>query len=325
MLEDALYPATFLDPDEPVANAFRLFRKSHRPMAVVRDANGQGARPDHAGGRAGGDRRRHRGRARRAGAEAEAGPPPAAGAEPTASGHVGAEPTPGPEGQAEGNVNLHRSQGASPGNTSIPPIPITSSMNITLDYGRTGLDVTLPDDRLIAPPLAIRAAAAAGRPGAGARRRARATRSARGRWPSWPGARRRRASSSATSPGRCPNKLHPAAGPAHARGGRRPAEQASPSSIATGLHRPERGRGTGRTRRRGGRPELPLREPPRQGPRRSTTTSAPRPTACRRGSTSATSQAELKITTGPHRAAPDGRATPAGARSSAPASRRWKR
>lgn len=40
VLEDALYPATFLDPDEPVANAFRLFRKSHRPMAVVRDAAG---------------------------------------------------------------------------------------------------------------------------------------------------------------------------------------------------------------------------------------------------------------------------------------------
>jgi CBS domain containing-hemolysin-like protein len=40
LLEDALYPATFLDPDEPVANAFRLFRKSHRPMAVVRDDNG---------------------------------------------------------------------------------------------------------------------------------------------------------------------------------------------------------------------------------------------------------------------------------------------
>jgi len=40
MLEDALYPATFLDPDEPVANAFRLFRKSHRPMAVVRDSAG---------------------------------------------------------------------------------------------------------------------------------------------------------------------------------------------------------------------------------------------------------------------------------------------
>jgi nickel-dependent lactate racemase len=28
-------------------------------------------------------------------------------------------------------------------------------MKITLDYGKTGLDVTLPDDRLIAPPLAI--------------------------------------------------------------------------------------------------------------------------------------------------------------------------
>jgi nickel-dependent lactate racemase len=28
-------------------------------------------------------------------------------------------------------------------------------MKVTLDYGRTGLDVTLPDDRLIAPPLAI--------------------------------------------------------------------------------------------------------------------------------------------------------------------------
>src|SRR5262249_54535193 len=41
VLEDALYPATFLDPDEPVANAFRLFRKSHRPMAVVRDGNGK--------------------------------------------------------------------------------------------------------------------------------------------------------------------------------------------------------------------------------------------------------------------------------------------
>jgi putative hemolysin len=41
LLEDALYPATFLAPDEPVANAFRLFRKSHRPMAVVRDAGGK--------------------------------------------------------------------------------------------------------------------------------------------------------------------------------------------------------------------------------------------------------------------------------------------
>jgi CBS domain containing-hemolysin-like protein len=41
ILEDAIYPAQFLDPDEPVANALRLFRKSHRPMAVVKDASGQ--------------------------------------------------------------------------------------------------------------------------------------------------------------------------------------------------------------------------------------------------------------------------------------------
>jgi nickel-dependent lactate racemase len=32
-------------------------------------------------------------------------------------------------------------------------------MQITLDYGKTGLAVTLPDDRLLAPPLAIRPAA----------------------------------------------------------------------------------------------------------------------------------------------------------------------
>lgn len=31
-------------------------------------------------------------------------------------------------------------------------------MKVTLDYGRTGLDVSLPDDRLIAPPLSIRPA-----------------------------------------------------------------------------------------------------------------------------------------------------------------------
>jgi nickel-dependent lactate racemase len=31
-------------------------------------------------------------------------------------------------------------------------------MNVTLDYGKTGLEVTLPDDRLLAPPLAIRPA-----------------------------------------------------------------------------------------------------------------------------------------------------------------------
>jgi len=41
VLEDALYPALFLKPDETVANALRLFRKAHRPMAVVRDDDGK--------------------------------------------------------------------------------------------------------------------------------------------------------------------------------------------------------------------------------------------------------------------------------------------
>jgi len=40
VLEDALYPAQFLDPDERVSGALRLFRKSRRPMAVVRDQIG---------------------------------------------------------------------------------------------------------------------------------------------------------------------------------------------------------------------------------------------------------------------------------------------
>jgi putative hemolysin len=40
LLEDAIYPATFLAPDESVANALRLLRKSRRPMALVRDAAG---------------------------------------------------------------------------------------------------------------------------------------------------------------------------------------------------------------------------------------------------------------------------------------------
>jgi magnesium and cobalt exporter, CNNM family len=37
VLEDALYDAQFLPPDVPVAVALRLFRRTHRPMAVVRD------------------------------------------------------------------------------------------------------------------------------------------------------------------------------------------------------------------------------------------------------------------------------------------------
>jgi CBS domain containing-hemolysin-like protein len=41
VLEDALYPALFLREDESVANALRLFRKSRRHMALVRDAEGK--------------------------------------------------------------------------------------------------------------------------------------------------------------------------------------------------------------------------------------------------------------------------------------------
>jgi CBS domain containing-hemolysin-like protein len=37
ILEDVLYPATFIDPDAPVSVALQLFRKSRRPMAIVRD------------------------------------------------------------------------------------------------------------------------------------------------------------------------------------------------------------------------------------------------------------------------------------------------
>jgi CBS domain containing-hemolysin-like protein len=40
VLEDALYPATFLDPDEVISTALQLFRKTHKPMALVRDKEG---------------------------------------------------------------------------------------------------------------------------------------------------------------------------------------------------------------------------------------------------------------------------------------------
>jgi putative hemolysin len=41
VLEDAVYPALYLKPEETVANALRLFRKAHRPMALVRDEEGK--------------------------------------------------------------------------------------------------------------------------------------------------------------------------------------------------------------------------------------------------------------------------------------------
>lgn len=39
VLYDALYPAEFLDPDEPIARAIQLFRKTRRPLAIVRGSD----------------------------------------------------------------------------------------------------------------------------------------------------------------------------------------------------------------------------------------------------------------------------------------------
>jgi putative hemolysin len=41
ILEDAIYPALFLKPDEEIANALRLFKKAKRPMALVRNEEGK--------------------------------------------------------------------------------------------------------------------------------------------------------------------------------------------------------------------------------------------------------------------------------------------
>lgn len=41
VLQDALYPALYLDPEEPLDNALRLFRKSRKHMALVRNAVGK--------------------------------------------------------------------------------------------------------------------------------------------------------------------------------------------------------------------------------------------------------------------------------------------
>ncbi|MBX7104936.1 MAG: hemolysin family protein [Gemmataceae bacterium] len=38
LLEDALYPATYLEPEETVGTALALFKKSRKPMALVRNA-----------------------------------------------------------------------------------------------------------------------------------------------------------------------------------------------------------------------------------------------------------------------------------------------
>ncbi len=41
VLEDAIYPALFLKPDEEIANGLRLFKKAKRPMALVRNEEGK--------------------------------------------------------------------------------------------------------------------------------------------------------------------------------------------------------------------------------------------------------------------------------------------
>jgi CBS domain containing-hemolysin-like protein len=41
VLEDALYPPLYLSPDESLATALRLFKRSRRPMALVRDEAGK--------------------------------------------------------------------------------------------------------------------------------------------------------------------------------------------------------------------------------------------------------------------------------------------
>ena len=41
VLDDAMYPPIFVDPDRPISEVLRQFRRQRRPMAVVRDAQGQ--------------------------------------------------------------------------------------------------------------------------------------------------------------------------------------------------------------------------------------------------------------------------------------------
>lgn len=41
VLDDAMYPPTFVDPDRPISEVLRHFRRTRRPMAIVRDRDGQ--------------------------------------------------------------------------------------------------------------------------------------------------------------------------------------------------------------------------------------------------------------------------------------------
>jgi CBS domain containing-hemolysin-like protein len=40
VLDDAMYPALFVDPDRPISEVLREFRRRRRPMAIVRDQSG---------------------------------------------------------------------------------------------------------------------------------------------------------------------------------------------------------------------------------------------------------------------------------------------
>jgi CBS domain containing-hemolysin-like protein len=41
ILDDAMYPPIFVDPDRPISEVLRQFRRQRRPMAVVRDRAGK--------------------------------------------------------------------------------------------------------------------------------------------------------------------------------------------------------------------------------------------------------------------------------------------
>jgi CBS domain containing-hemolysin-like protein len=40
VLDDAMYPPTYVDPDRPISEVLRHFRRTRRPMAIVRDREG---------------------------------------------------------------------------------------------------------------------------------------------------------------------------------------------------------------------------------------------------------------------------------------------
>src|SRR5690606_25796390 len=41
VLDDAMYPPIYVDPDRPISEVLRQFRRQRRPMALVRNAEGK--------------------------------------------------------------------------------------------------------------------------------------------------------------------------------------------------------------------------------------------------------------------------------------------